>query len=460
MPKPTYAVLFKCHYWDSFTQRQLERIKQRVTLGDIFVIVNDTDGRVEGIGHPEDRIFRITEDQARGIGLHSTGNWPMLWLNNDYHLHLFSRAWPAYQYYAMLEFDVVVGIDLDLLVQRLDDLELDFLGEPIPVPLAHWPWKFSCEGSYDDDDVRKALICLTIYSNRAAHLLYEKRAISGRRLLAGEIKFMPCGEAAVPTEIHLAGLNSASLSEFGSTTFYDWAPPLDEAVLADHEGEAFIHPMLDTRRFIGSAIRFIQNSAAFLDEGDLLRRRFSAEALKLAWPHIHARFWQRRDDEGCRRVIELMRLSGDDAYLRSHGLVDNVALGKPASQSSTSQWSVRDDEARGAVNGPVSGAFSFHTEMEYRPWWMVDLLAREDVSRIRVFNRMENRERANLLQVYVSEDGFRWTLAGSHAGEPFGGADGNPLDVPVNQKIRFVRLEVPGEAVLHLDQVHVLRASP
>ena len=458
MLKPTFAVLFKCHYWDDFTQRQLERIKQRVSLGDVFVIVNDTDGRVEGIGHPEDRIFRITETQAREVGLHHAGQWPMLWLNNDYHLHLFTRKWPNYNYYVMLEFDVVVGRDLDPLVQQLSDLGVDFLGEPIQGPLGQWPWTFSCDGSYKADEVRKALICLTIYSNRAAHLLYEKRVEIGRRLLAGEIKFMPCGEAAVPTEVHLAGFKSASLSDFGSTTFYDWAPPLDEAALPAHEDEAFIHPMLDTRRFLAGAVKFIQNPRAFLDEQDLLRRRFSVEGLKRAWPHVHARLWERGDDEGCRRVVELMRLSEDDTYLRSNGLIDNQALGKPASQSSLSQWSLRDDEAQGAVNGPVSGAFTFHTAFEHRPWWKVDLLMQEEISSIRVFNRMENRERANHLEVYVSEDGRSWTLIGGHEGdEPFGGADGDPLEVPVNRKIRFVKLEIPREAVLHLDQVHVLR---
>ena len=39
---PTYAVLFKCHYWDDFIERQLSRLMQRVGVGDVFVVVDET----------------------------------------------------------------------------------------------------------------------------------------------------------------------------------------------------------------------------------------------------------------------------------------------------------------------------------------------------------------------------------------------------------------------------------
>jgi hypothetical protein len=138
----------------------------------------------------------------------------------------------------------------------------------------------------------------------------------------------------------------------------------------------------------------------------------------------------------------------------------NLARGKPAAQSSHSEWSLRPDEPSGAVTGPVSGRYRFHTELEARPWWMVDLLSRQYVATVRVFNRMDIPVRANGLQVFVSGTGREWWLAGSHHGEtPFGGADGNPLDVEVDREIRFVRVELPGTGMLHLDQVQVCSAA-
>ncbi|MGZ5436924.1 MAG: hypothetical protein ACXW3F_12775, partial [Pyrinomonadaceae bacterium] len=50
----------------------------------------------------------------------------------------------------------------------------------------------------------------------------------------------------------------------------------------------------------------------------------------------------------------------------------NLALTRPARQSSTSQWSQPND-AKGAVDGNVSGGFGFHTESQQNPWWQVDL---------------------------------------------------------------------------------------
>jgi hypothetical protein len=92
---------------------------------------------------------------------------------------------------------------------------------------------------------------------------------------------------------------------------------------------------------------------------------------------------------------------------------------------------------------------------------MVDLLSIEEVSSIKIFNRMDIPSRADGLEVFVSVDGRKWNLAGRHTGpEPFGGADGNPLEIAVNRGIRFVRVQLPGAGILHLDQVQVLGAPP
>ena len=54
----------------------------------------------------------------------------------------------------------------------------------------------------------------------------------------------------------------------------------------------------------------------------------------------------------------------------------NLALNRPALQSSTSIWSWHEDaalDAAGGNNGQVTGFYSFHTDFEHQPWWMVDL---------------------------------------------------------------------------------------
>jgi hypothetical protein len=92
----------------------------------------------------------------------------------------------------------------------------------------------------------------------------------------------------------------------------------------------------------------------------------------------------------------------------------NLALGKPADQSSVSQWSTAGDrkkDAAGAVSGKLTGGYQFHTGLEDSPWWMVDLEAPALVHEIRVFNRMENAAMAARLRglaVELSDDGARW----------------------------------------------------
>jgi hypothetical protein len=456
---PTYAVLFKCHYWDEFTQRQLERIKQQTGSGEIFVVVDETAGSVQAITHPEDRVVRISQAIAHDIGLEHSDDTHIFWYSNDYPLHIFTQRYPQYQYYVMVEFDVVLTVGLDALINRLNETGTDFVGEPIRTPLMQWPWRSSCDGWYEIEQIHHWLSCMAFFSNRAAHHLYGRRVAAGQRLRSGAIARLPMCEAVIPTELHLAGFKLMQLNELGSAASYDTWPPQPEEILPDLTGEAFIHPILDMRRCVTKLLATTPDPAALLDESHPHRKFFKGATFQHALPHIYHTLWRARDDSGCHRVIEIMRRSTDPEYLRLHGLDgNNLALAKPATQSSGCEWSLRPDEANGAATGPVSGQFTFHTAFEDRPWWTVDLLATQQVGVVRVFNRMDIAWRSNGLELYVSSDGRHWYLAGRHEGDtPFGGADGKPLEIGVNRPVRFVRLELPRHGTLHLDQVQVLR---
>ena len=138
----------------------------------------------------------------------------------------------------------------------------------------------------------------------------------------------------------------------------------------------------------------------------------------------------------------------------------NLALDKPATQSSWSEWSDNFLAARGpggGVNGHISGYFGFHTGEEERPWWQVDLGEIRPLREIRVYNRVDSgRERARTLQVLLSDDGETWLLAHDQAGYTFGGKDGRPLRVMLAGKpARYVRLQLQERGYLHLDEVEV-----
>ncbi|MBU1664955.1 MAG: discoidin domain-containing protein, partial [Gammaproteobacteria bacterium] len=135
----------------------------------------------------------------------------------------------------------------------------------------------------------------------------------------------------------------------------------------------------------------------------------------------------------------------------------NLARGKPASQSSRSQWSRPDDPQR-AVDGVINGGYGFHTNKEANPWWQVDLGAPYRVTEVRIYNRLDsNKERARTVQLMLSDDGQSWRTVYRHNGSIFGGKDGKPLIVDLNgDPARHVRLQLNETTWFHLDEVEVI----
>lgn len=134
----------------------------------------------------------------------------------------------------------------------------------------------------------------------------------------------------------------------------------------------------------------------------------------------------------------------------------NLALNRPARQSSMSEFS-KPNDAQGGVDGVKNGSFGFHTKRENHPWWQVDLGVSSTIEEVRIFNRTDhNPERASTLMVRISDNAIDWKTVYRHDGTNPGGV-GNPLKVRLSNALaRYVRVELgsPNE-YLHLDEVEV-----
>lgn len=144
----------------------------------------------------------------------------------------------------------------------------------------------------------------------------------------------------------------------------------------------------------------------------------------------------------------------------SWGSPINLALKKPARQSSRSMWS-RPDDPQGAVDGVKNGSFGFCTEREANPWWDVDLGAEYLLDRVIVYNRLDFgadvAHRATPIEVWVSHDGVDFRRVVWNRSGPFGGVTGKPLELAISgTRARFVRLRLNSTDYLHLDEVEVL----
>jgi hypothetical protein len=172
--------------------------------------------------------------------------------------------------------------------------------------------------------------------------------------------------------------------------------------------------------------------------------------------------------------LEVGRLRGylPTCPIQNDGLLDlslpNLAINKPATQSSLSQWSkgaTVEEDAGYAVNGNPQGD-GFHTDNESNPWWMVDLGNTAQVHLIRIFNRERipdwMQQRAAPLIAEVSTDRVQWTtLFHTDPKQLFGGySGGRPLVWSSSQPVeaRFVRISIPRREYLHLAEVEIYGA--
>ena len=143
-----------------------------------------------------------------------------------------------------------------------------------------------------------------------------------------------------------------------------------------------------------------------------------------------------------------------------------ISRGKPAAQSSVSEWSrapTAQEDAAGALDGKIDGTRKFHTALEQNPWWQVDLLKNYKISEVRIHNTCDaTSSRFKNFSLSVSIDGEVWA-------EITRKDDDIPVELDCNPYIwrelwpawgRFVRVTLLGPGFLHLDQVEVYTSEP
>ena len=141
--------------------------------------------------------------------------------------------------------------------------------------------------------------------------------------------------------------------------------------------------------------------------------------------------------------------------------VINLAMNKPALQSSTSEWSsshLPEEDARGANNGNISGDMGFHTDREQNPWWQVDLEDEFLIRRVVIYNRHREAQRLRHFSILRSLDGHRWvTFYRKIDSAVFGDTDSRPYvaEVHGDQPARFVRVQLEGCEWLHFNECQV-----
>ncbi len=136
--------------------------------------------------------------------------------------------------------------------------------------------------------------------------------------------------------------------------------------------------------------------------------------------------------------------------------LENIALGKRVSQSSTAFGG----DASRAVDGKTDGDFGHqsvtHTNFQSKPWWQVDLDSEETIRQINIYNRTDTA--SNRLSNFhvILLDSFGNEIDRKHISSLTDTFAQIAIDY---KKARYVRIELEGNNALSLAEVQVLRAE-
>lgn len=81
-------------------------------------------------------------------------------------------------------------------------------------------------------------------------------------------------EGFIATEMADSGFKVTELSRYGGTESYDFWPPYVESIAPQLTGHAFLHPVLDEKRFIPSVLKYTVGIADYLNPTSLMHRKF------------------------------------------------------------------------------------------------------------------------------------------------------------------------------------------
>ena len=251
--QPRYVVVFRTHFWDEYVSRQFKRLQDRVGAGDLFVLVDETNGHVAGI--PTDKVFRITDGQVLSAGYVRAGEGSIQWYSGDVPLYVFQSTYPGYDYYVQIEYDAIVNIDLDSFIEKVGKSRADIVAYREPGEDSAWHWLDTCTGFYNTSEITHLLICFSVYSRRSLEQLSRVRLEQAKQYAKGDIKSWPFCEGFIGTEARRQNMRVADLSDFGDVGAYRWWPPYAELEALRLGNHAFIHPVLEPSRFVPSVLR-------------------------------------------------------------------------------------------------------------------------------------------------------------------------------------------------------------
>ena len=474
-------VIFRTHFVD---ERLFDLIGSIRAAPDYEVVIaaDETRYTIDTRGIPK---LSMTVAPFDALGLY-TELWDMLWRCGDYPLYLARQTYPDATNYWLIEYDVAinrpdpVGFFRDHDTAHAHDLLSSHFREREP----GWAWGDPMQGEYAV--VWRSYFPLVRLSGRAIDFLLERRVLASdriRTIAPGFRPEWPIDEAFVACELHYHGFECAdfaALSDcYDRTTFFndvlfhpDRLPPHDGKIYHMVRWDAHYlkavrpglndgrHPTLrDLAELTATGLPLGQIMPVLMDQivfalgsgGDTPERVLAPDgpvmmlladdppALVLqAVVMALARLRMRMSIDALARIVARRGWPAIEQF-------SNVALARPAWQSSTSRWSTPHDyrlDAEGGNNGNRDVDHGFHTGDGPDNYWAVDLQQRILLTEVRIYNRGDHAGRLNGFRLLVSLDAETWHLVYQSPLEvDLARTTGEPIRIPLFTLARLLRVE-------------------
>lgn len=248
----TCAVIFRIHFWDAFAERQLRRLRDQTQHGDVFVLFDTTNSPAPT--HLDVPVVEVDEKGTLALGLPQAGRIEsgLFWYNGDYPLYYFYNRYPDYHLYLQFEYDFLLSVSVDQILNEMCFHKLDFLSTRSLGQVSRWDHLDSCLPFYKLSTIKNELVCACALSNRALHHLRNRRIAMAASVASSD--HWPIWEGFLPTELSLSGFRCSTLANYFDTTFCTWWPPMleEDAIV---QKAPFAHPVLDRRRYGHSVVK-------------------------------------------------------------------------------------------------------------------------------------------------------------------------------------------------------------
>jgi hypothetical protein len=486
-------ILLRTHFVDA---RIAELARRYGASGEyeVMIAVDETAGPVDAHGLSK---LAMTLDSCVRLGLTVAFEQPF-WRCGDYVFYHARAQRPGYKHYWLIEYDIALNfadpLDFFRSIDRL--AREDYLTTFLETAPSDWFWRKAAARRFPV--VYSSGFALVRLSGAAVDRLLERRRFEAARLAASARppgKHWLNDEAFVSSAANELGLPMADLNAYGDfytpTTLMrggvlrpDQLPAPDGKIYhAVRTGASYLAAVnsyyefdlkdfltcadADLPEFAAAATRMLSKLlartpddplAAFGPAGPLSRAAAHFRDPRVADALLRA--LAKRRLRLCLEAIQFGRL---DFPLGRGECFDNLALGRPAWQSSTSPRSRKRSlrrEAEGGNDGDRESRFGCLTAQQENPWWAVDLGAEREIRRVRLFNRPLSGQRLRGFVIEASPDFLIWTTAYAHDGADMEALRARPVEIVFERPIaaRYLRVRLPRKGALHLSEIEAMRA--